>query len=503
MNMTKNTNNIILLNALNDGNLQFVEKLLINKSVTDNLDYTNIKGENALLLCLHFEYHTLALKILDYDNVGLEQIDHSLNNTLIMAIKKQFEDVALKILDKGFKDINYVDTYGDTALTSALHYNQFFIIDELLKYPNLNVNHIDNHGDTALLIAINSLKEDIALKIVMNYKVNIHFVHQKHNLSALNLAINNKMSKLVNYLVEQGVNAVDNVLQKYILNNNNVGIISNKINQISKQNVPKISNFQASPLEIAINNGNEKICIDIYNKDNINVEQINHDNDTILILALKNFMYNLSKLLIKKSSVKFLKHKNNNNDTALFLCISNGYWDLVEEIINNKCYDVNNMNISNNCLLVYIINYGDEELALKIFNDNKDIINVNIINNDMDSLLLLSVVNGMKKLATQIIEKINVEIINKPNSFNDTVLLLAINLEYWDIIAKLIEKKDINLNHINNNGDNALLLLINSKQWDLVEKILNNPYIDKYHKNRTTAFEMLNGLNEIHLLKYF
>ena len=120
MNMTKNTNNIILLKALYDHNLQFVDKLLINKSVTDNLYYANIKGENALLLCLHFEYRIMALKILDYENIGLEQIDHSLNNTLIMAIKKQYEDIALKILNKGFKDINYVDTYGDTALTLIL-----------------------------------------------------------------------------------------------------------------------------------------------------------------------------------------------------------------------------------------------------------------------------------------------------------------------------------------------------------------------------------------------
>ena len=112
------------------------------------------------------------------------------------------------------------------------------------------------------------------------------------------------------------------------------------------------------------------------------------DNESLLILALKNYMYNLSTLLIKKCSTSFLKYINNNNDTALFLCISNGYWDLVEEIINKKCYDVNNMNKSNNCLLIYIINYGDEELALKIFNDNKDIINVNIINNDNNSLLM-------------------------------------------------------------------------------------------------------------------
>jgi hypothetical protein len=83
------------------------------------------------------------------------------------------------------------------------------------------------------------------------------------------------------------------------------------------------------------------------------------------------------------------------------------------------------------------------------------------------------------------------------------VLLLAINLQYWDIVAKLIEKKDINLNHINNNGDNSLLLLINSRQWELVEKLLNNPNINKYHKNRTTAFEMLTCSNKTNLLKYF
>jgi len=534
MDMTKNTNNVILLKALYDGNLQFVEKLLTNKSVTDNLDYANIKGENALLLCLHFEYRQMALKILDYDNIGLEQIDHSLNNTLIMAIKKQYEDVALKILNKGFKDINYVDTYGDSALTCALHYNQFSIIDKLLTYSNLNVNHIDNHGDTALIIAISSFKEDIALKIIMNYKVNIHFVQQKNNFNALSLALNNKMTKLVNYLVEQGANTIDDSPPShlYSLNNdivsttnktnhifnpyaslnnninekkieNNIFVVSNKINHISKPSISQNANFQESALENAVNNGDEKICIDMINKNNTNVETITRDNDTILILALKNYMYNLSTLLIKKGSASFLKHINNNKDTALFLCITNGYWDLVEDIINKKYYDVNNLNISNNCLLIYIINNGNEELALKVFNNNKDIINVNIINNDNDSLLLLAVVNGMKKLAIKIIEKINVEFINKPNSFNDTVLLLAIHFEYWDIVANLIEKKNINLNHINNNGDNALLLIINSRQWDLVEKLLNNPYIDKYHKNKITAFEMLSGSNEIHLLKYF
>ena len=76
--ITKNINNIILLKALSDGNQRLVNKLLIYKNVIDNLDYTNLKGENALLLCLHLKFHDMSLKILNYNKIGIEQIDHLL-----------------------------------------------------------------------------------------------------------------------------------------------------------------------------------------------------------------------------------------------------------------------------------------------------------------------------------------------------------------------------------------------------------------------------------------
>ena len=499
--MTKNTNNIILLKALYDKNLKLVNKLLLNKSISSNLAYVNLKGENALLLCLHFEYHDLALKILDYDNVGLEQIDHKLNNTLIMAIKKKYEDVALKILNKGFKNINYVDVFGDSALTCAIHYNQKSIIDKLLTYPNLNVNHIDNQGDNALYIAIHNLKEDIALKIIMNYKVDINFTHQKYNTDILTLAINKEMTKLVNYFIKNEPNIKNK--------SNDIINLSSKKNNISNLKVQEYNiniteeKYLENPLEIAINTNDEKTCINIYNKNKKNAEIITCDNNSILILALTNYMYELSKILIENGSEQILKHINNDKNNALFLCITNGFWDLVEDLIYKKCYDVNSTNISNDCLLIFIINTKNEKLALKIFDDNKDIIDVNIINKQKDSLLLLSIVNEMQELALKIIEKIDIEYINQPNLFNDTVLLLAINLEYWDIVHALIKKNNININHINKHGDNALLLLINLEQWDLVEKILNKPNIDKYYKNNFTALEVLTNLNIVHLLKYF
>ena len=214
-------------------------------------------------------------------------------------------------------------------------------------------------------------------------------------------------------------------------------------------------------------------------------------------------MYNLSLLFIQNESCNFLKHINNDYETALFLCIKNGYWDLVEEIINRKYYDVNNITKDNNCLLFYIITNKNEKLGLKIINDNKNIINVNFINNENNTLLHLSISNGLIKLSLKILEIININTINKLNSFNDNILLLAIHLEYWDIINEIIKKDNINLNHINNNGDNALLLLCNLKKWNFVEILLKNPRIDKYYKNKISPYEIIKNYNMKKLLNYF
>ena len=499
--------NRILLSALYDKKLDLVYKLLENEDVQQNLSYSNEKGETAFLLCLHFEYHDLALKILDYNNIGLEKIDKLKNNSLVFALKKQYEDIGLKILEKNFKNINHIDAHGDNALTCALRYNKDKIIEKLFTYPDLDVNIIDKHGDSPLLIAIDSLKENIAMKMLMKYKVNIDYIQCKHNFNALNLAICKQLNNLANYLVDIGAdtsfvsNTGDTAL--FCALSNDMFFLANKISRTKNPNCANINNFQDVALGHAINTGEEELCLEIYHRDSSKVEVVNQENDTTLILALTNNMHDLSSLLIKNGSNTFLEHINNNKDCALFLSITNGYWDLARILIEKKSYDINNLNTDNDCLLFYLINYGDEDLALKVFNDNIDKIDVNIYNNEENTLLILSIINGMTKLALQIISKMNIEYINKINIFGDNALLLCINLQYWEIIKNLITINNIELNLINKNNDNALLLIINLKQWELVELLLKNKNVDKFHRNRLDAYEILKEWGVSHLLHYF
>lgn len=500
-------NNKILIQALYDRKLNVVEQLLKDKQVITHLNYANEKGETAFLLTLHFDMPDIAHKILQYSNIGLEQIDGLKNSTLILALKKQYEDIGLKILQKGFKNINYVDANGDTALTCALRYNQQSVINQLFTYKNLDVNIIDEHGDNALLIAIDNEQEENALKIINLYDVNMDYIQKKHNFNALNLAICKQLEKVAHILVDKGAdtsfvsNTGDTAL--FCALNHDMFSLANKISRTKDPNVQNINQFQDIVLSQAISTEDEEMCLEIYKKDRKNVEIINQENDTTLILALTHNMYKLSSLLIENGSETFIRHINNNQDSALFLCITNGYWDLAKIIIQKKYYDINQKNLEEDCLMHYLMNYGDEKLALQVFYDNIDIIDANVLNVENNSLLILSIINGMENLAIAYVDKMNISLINQLNFHGDNALILAISNQMWRLTEKLLLYKQIDINYITKNNDNALLLLINNRQWNLVEILLKNPNVDKYHRNKLNAYEILKDWNIHFLLHYF
>ena len=500
-------NNKILIQALYDRKLNVVEQLLKDKQVITHLNYANEKGETAFLLTLHFDMPDIAHQILQYSNIGLEQIDGLKNSTLILALKKQYEDIGLKILQKGFKNINYVDANGDTALTCAIRYNQQSVINQLFTYKNLDVNIIDEHGDNALLIAIDNEQEENALKIINLYDVNMDYIQKKHNFNALNLAICKQLEKVAHILVDKGAdtsfvsNTGDTAL--FCALNHDMFSLANKISRTKDPNVQNINQFQDIVLSQAISTEDEEMCLEIYKKDRKNVEIINQENDTTLILALTHNMYKLSSLLIENGSETFIRHINNNQDSALFLCITNGYWDLAKIIIQKKYYDINQKNLEEDCLMHYLMNYGDENLALQVFYDNIDIIDANVLNVENNSLLILSIINGMENLAIAYVDKMNISLINQLNFHGDNALILAISNQMWRLTEKLLLYKQIDINYITKNNDNALLLLINNRQWNLVEILLKNPNIDKYHRNKLNAYEILKDWNIHFLLHYF
>lgn len=519
-------NAIELINALYDRNFDKIHDLLDNHDI--ELNYANAKNENALLLCLHFELREIALKILDKPNCGLNQIDKLKNNTLVFAIKKFYEDVAIKILNKGYKNINYVDAHGDNALSCALRYNHFKLIDKLMSYPNLDVNHIDNHGDSCLLIAIDSLKEELGLRMLNKYRVNIDYIN-KHGFNALILALTKLMGRLSTKLLDMGVktstrgNNGDTAL--IVALNNGFLEIAERINKETDSNNSNINECGDIALFHGINTGNEKLCLEIFNKDRSNFEVVTRNGDTSLMIALTNNMYALSELLIDNGSDKFLKHINNNKDSALFLTMTKNYWALAIKLINKRCYYENELNGEGDSILNYLINYGRDDLCMKILNESD--FDVNLIFSEMAKLKrvnsrLVKLIENNKKIREEkeVYEKGNEEVESseikdnlevydkniRSNEKNiselrglkyslevdlenfgkgeegDNLLMYAIMNDLRETSIEILRRMDSKiLSSVNIYNDNVLFIASSKNRFEIVDEILNRDDVDINH----------------------
>lgn len=486
-----------LVNALTqeNKNLTLIQSLI----QTSDLTYINEKKENALLLTIHHGLTLEAIEILKKPNNGIEQVDYLGNSVLILALKKYYDELALIILQKGFKNINHIDKAGDCALGCAFRYGFDKVSNYLLDIENINVNHIDKHGDSILIIAVDHLREEPAMKMVSKFNVNMNYIN-KHGFDAITLCITKRLRKLANLLLDKGVNTehVSNVGDNALLYalNNDFYDVAQKIVNNNKDNSTINSHGDVAFFH-AILKGQEDIAKDMLAKGTSNFELINSDNNSSLILSLTNDMFSLSYLLVKYGSENFVKHINKNFDSALFLAMNKGEWHLVYEIINKKYYDINMQNTEGDTTLLLSINFGIEELCLKMFDDNIDIIDVNVINNDGNTLLICALICGMKELSIRILKKIDIHNLNFKNKYNDNALMICINLQYYDIIDKILNIKNAEVHVVNQYGDTPLILLLAHNQPELAKKLItkhNYQYLD-YVSN--------SGLSANNLLKNF
>ena len=490
-----------LLEALNSTEKDL--NLIFSLIPVSNLNYINEKRENALLLSIHYDLNLVALEILNQVNNGIDQVDYLGNNSLVLALKKRQEDVAIKIINSGIKNINYIDKHGDTALSCALRYDYDIISNLLINNKEININHVDKHGDSILLIAIDHLKEEIGIRIVKEFSVNLNYIN-KHGFDAITLCITKRLRNLANLLIDKGVNTqhVSNLGDTALIYalSNDFADISEKIIKNNNDNSTITANGDIAFFQ-AIINGNEDIAKMMLEQGNSNFEVINADNNTSLILSLTGDMFSLSYQLVRLGSVNFVKHINKNFDTALFLAMNKGQWQIVYEIIDKKYYDINVQNSEGDTALFLAINYGVEDLCLKMFEDNIDIIDVDMINNDGNTLLMCAIMCGMRELSKKIIEKISIHNLNFQNRYQDNALMICINLKYYDVVDKILDFDEADVHVVNKYGDTPLILLLNDNQIHLSNKLLNNrnyQHLDHRSESGLCAREMIKSTNELH-----
>ena len=73
--------------------------------------------------------------------------------TLITVCKEKMELEALRLLDEEDINVNQMDEYGDTALIWACNNKMERVALRLLDRAEIDVNQIDKYGNSALILA--------------------------------------------------------------------------------------------------------------------------------------------------------------------------------------------------------------------------------------------------------------------------------------------------------------------------------------------------------------
>jgi len=224
----------------------------------------------------------------------------------------------------------------------------------------------------------------------------------------------------------------------------------------------------------------EKI-INLINNNNFNelnkiIREPLINNNYLIHIATINNKINLIKYLINKDK-ELIKLVNNDNETYIHLALKYGYYDIIKESIDIYPEILNIIDNNNNTILHILdpnlILYN--ELIIKYL----DLIDFNIINNEKFTIFHHNINNSISKndLVFKnikiIIEKID---INYPK-INPPIIYTIIKKKRH-IIDLLLERKELDINIINNQYINPLIIAVELNDIKTIKKIIEKDNLD-------------------------
>jgi len=190
---------------------------------------------------------------------------------------------------------------GETLLMRAAYLGRDEIVDILLN-AGAQINLGDNDNSTALIYAMQGRQDSTALKLL---EKGANFNFDFGVFSLLGWAIQQQLPKVVNYLLDQGVDPNTIVHGEPVLitaiaySHGILEIITSLLNHGADPNLPGLIGF--TPLIEAITTGQDNEVIDLLLKYGANINARDHDGQTALFYAIQRGD--------NSSTVEFLKER--------------------------------------------------------------------------------------------------------------------------------------------------------------------------------------------------
>jgi ankyrin repeat protein len=478
-----NDYNIPLFYAIKFYNIEAI-KLILN--YTTNFYMKNNDGENALHLAIKSQ-NLEIFKIIFEKNNKLDLKNKNGETSLHLIIKYKCYDIFEYLLDTSIDIIEIINMVEYKYNFTILHYISISIDLNFLVYFNkynllekLDGNIQDNSGNIFYNYFINNLFDiknidneenikilqfnDLCKKI--NFNINLYNIDGNtpgHLLvNNINFFINNKLSILINYIINKSDLNIQNNLGESML----FILVKNKY----WKNISNILIYKK--LDIFILTKSTNIIFDYINSNEL---------DEFISIVTNSYLYQLNN---KDTSIKWLDYWDNRCKKNIEL----------EELNETEKDLLKSFNDNNNKSICFNIIYNKINNYIKNFTKNKDRYNVNSypIEHKLNKLIdnypnvnistftgsTLDIINGLFYLL---------------NKFNNNNILVESSLKLLDISKSIINCNTIDFNDINKiceiNGfeilwKNKILFIPSSKKYDLI-RLIN--YIN-FNKSKGTRF---------------
>ena len=304
----------------------------------------------ALVGCLE-----AALKLLESANQKYHYVN-SVNSDgdtpLHLATNKISTSVVEMLARHPQCDVNIQNKRGDTALHLSIKSKRRSIMYWILDSTKCDANIRNNGGDTALHIAVQH-KSELFFALVQHRKCNVN-IQNRHGDTALHLAIKNERNKMLESILEKGINYDPNIQNSDGNTPLHIAIIEQRSAYLvsvlteHKNCYPSITNKAGNtPMQIALDT---RSCYD-YAKAMI----FSHRGcscEDLMNLSYKHPDMCISILFTTSFNTRFFKEFINagwgniqdaNGDSVLHVACEEGSVEMVHFLVKNNC----NVNIRN------------------------------------------------------------------------------------------------------------------------------------------------------------
>jgi len=350
--------------------------------IQNNIDVTkkNYLNQEPIQLAIRKQNHLIVKLILKSQKININQIDEEGRSLLQNAVLSGDETIANELINNGI-DINITDKNNRNVIFDAISYGDEKMITNLLETKRIDLNLVDMSGETILHKKEVLSNDELCIKLLKKGADATICDNDGKNLLYHSAIKGMEGSKLLAVALEQGCNINTSVKNNntilmealavfYVLpddekdrRNSLLKMVENLV--LKGINVNAINNDGENGLFDAVRNNDINVCAFLLSK-KVNPNVLNNTSFTPLTLACMQGIKSLDiiLLLLKFGSNPSIKNNNNqdileilnifilhtskyklckDNSFLKYIIINGGYLRVLNELLKNSKYDLQNI----------------------------------------------------------------------------------------------------------------------------------------------------------------